>query len=114
MSTELKIIPGSTRCGLCYYWNVSEESDEFVVFRGGVLSKIMFGACDLKTSEPDSECVCACFEERIEVVEDKTVKFITKVMHDANEALIHFKTTGDRSKFKEWLEKYKKLDFGGN
>jgi len=27
--------------------------------------------------------------------------------------LIHFRTTGDRSKFKEWLEKHKDLKIGG-
>jgi hypothetical protein len=73
----------------------------------------MFGACLLKGSEPDSECFCPCFEEAVEKLDDDFVKAFRKSIDAGNEALIHFKTTGDRSKFKEWLENYKDLKIGG-
>jgi hypothetical protein len=112
MTTKLKANLAFVRCGLCYHWTVTEESEEFVVFRDGVEEKIMFGCCSLKGSEPDSECVCGCFEERVENLDDEEVQLFSKAADDAHDALVHFRTTGDRSKFKEWIEKYKDLKIG--
>jgi hypothetical protein len=96
----------SGRCETCYHWSPTEESDSFVVFRDGVEKKIIHGICGLKTSQPDSECTCTSWEEKVERLDDETVQLFSKMADDANEALIHFKTTNDRSKFTEWLEKY--------
>jgi len=112
MSTRLSA-GGSYRCELCYHWSPTEESDSFIVIENGTERKVIHGICGLKTSQPDSECSCTSWERNIEVVEDQTVKMFTKVIHDAQDALVHFKTTGDRSKFKEWLDKYKGLKLGG-
>jgi hypothetical protein len=101
------------RCELCFHWSPTEESDSFVVFRDGVEKKLIHGSCGLKTSEPDSECTCPSWEEKVESPDDDVVKLFRKMTEDGQEALIHFKTTNDRSKFKEWLEKYKDLKFGG-
>lgn len=95
------------RCELCYHWTPTEESDSFVVFRDGVEKKLIHGICGLKTSQPDSECTCTSWEERIQSLDDDFVKAFKKAIDDGNEALIHFRTTGDRSKFREWSEKYK-------
>ena len=96
----------SERCGICYHWDPGQEFDDRIVIRDGVEEKLILGACSLKGSNPDSECVCLCFEEKVEKIDDEEVQVMTSAMEEANEALIHFKTTGDRSKFKEWQEKY--------
>jgi hypothetical protein len=107
MTVKLEKCASFQRCGLCLHWVPNEESLDFVVFRDGVEGKLMFGICELKTSQPDSECSCPAFEERVENLDDDFVKTFRKAIDDGNEALIHFRTTGDRSKFKEWWEKYK-------
>ena len=113
MSIRLKSLIDPIRCELCYHWTPTEESDSFVVFRDGVEKKIIFGICNLKGSEPDSECTCSAWEKNIEVVDEESIRLFSKAMKDGQEALIHFRTTNDRSKFKEWLEKYNDLKIGG-
>lgn len=113
MTTRLKANIAFVRCGLCNHWAPNEESEEFVIFRDGLEEKIIFGSCILKGSEPDSECVCGCFEEKFESIEDEEVQLFIKAGDEAHDALVHFKTTGDRSKFREWNEKYKDLKIGG-
>jgi hypothetical protein len=103
---QMLIAQTFNRCGICNHWTLEEESDSFMVFRDGVEQKIMFGTCGLKSSQPDSECLCSCFEEKIEKIDDKEVQLFAKAVEEGNEALIYFKTTGDRSKFKQWHEKY--------
>lgn len=105
MSTKLKA-QGHKRCGVCLHWVPTEDNLNFIVFRDEEERNIMFGICELKDSNPDSECLCPSFEENIERIDDDFVKTFRKAIDDGNEALIHFKTTGDRSKFKEWHEKY--------
>jgi len=97
---------GSERCGLCRYWRLQGVSEECVVVRDGVEEKIMIGFCELKNSQPDSECTCPEFQKSIEKLDDEEVQSFLDAVEEANEALIHFKTTGDRSKFKKWYKKY--------
>jgi hypothetical protein len=115
ISKGLRTVPDVYRCELCYHWSPTEESDSFVVIRFGIERKVIHGTCILKTSEPDSECLCPCFErdEKTVTLDDDVVKLFRKMTEDGQEALIHFKTTGDRSKFKEWTEKYKDIHLGG-